>query len=122
MFLNRDSTFLVLASRSAINEVLYGDTFHLRGEPSLKVNALLTTDNPDLSPVIDLGRTAVHTEKNLIDRPNTDNIIFGLTPKTVVYETPFNDQVFNVDDEIHIDDVEGVDSHCKSSGSQSSHW
>ena len=44
---------------SEINEVLYNDTFHLRGEPSLKVTANLSTTNEDLSPVIDLTRTAV---------------------------------------------------------------
>ena len=93
---------------SAINEVLYGDTFHLRAEPSLKVTANLTTTNPDLSPVIDLGRTAVHTEKNLIDNPYQTNIIYGLVPKTVIYETPFNETLFAAEDEITFTAKDGL--------------
>ena len=95
---------------SEINEVLYSDTFHLRGEPSLKVTPRLSTTNPDLSPVIDLTRTAVYTERNLIDNPSTDNIIFGLTPKTVTFSAAIPQDALEVDEEITFtDDAEGID-------------
>ena len=68
---------------SAVNEVLYNDTFHLRGEPSLKVTTNLTTTDTDLSPVLDLSRTNMWTERNLINNPHPNNPIFGGTAKTI---------------------------------------
>ena len=94
---------------SAVNEVQYNDTFHLRGEPSLKVTANLTTSNPDLSPVIDLGRTALYTERNLIDNPSTDNIIFGLTPKTVTFDSAFADDLLAENEELTFTADDGND-------------
>jgi hypothetical protein len=94
---------------SAVNEVLYNDTFHLRGEPSLKVTANLTTQNVDLSPVIDLSRTGVWTERNLVDNPSTDNIIFGLTPKTVTFDTAFAADLLTDDEEITFTAIDGND-------------
>jgi len=95
---------------SAVNEVEYNDTFHLRGEPSLKVTANLTTTNTDLSPVLDLSRSNVWTERNLIDKPSPDNIIFGITPKTVTFTTGFAEDLLTEDEEITFtDDAEGID-------------
>ena len=51
-----------VACLSEIDEVL-NDTFHLRGEPSLKVTANLSTTNEDLSPVIDLAERSLYREK-----------------------------------------------------------
>ena len=74
---------------SSVNEALYSDTFHLRGESSLKVTANLTTSNPDVSPVIDLTRTNMWVEKNLVEKSSKDNIIYGLVPTTVAFSTEF---------------------------------
>ena len=72
-----------------LNEVKYGDDLHLRGEKSLLVSVQMSTQDPYISPVLDVTRTNSTIARNLIDKPNPNQTIYGATTRTV----SFNDDI-----------------------------
>ena len=66
-----------------LNEVKYSDVFHLAGEQSLTSQVVMSTVDPNVSPVLDLTRTNATVVRNLIDNPKPTDSNLGGTTTTI---------------------------------------
>jgi hypothetical protein len=66
-----------------LNEIKYSDVFHMNGQRSYETVVTMSTNNPAVSPVLDLVRTQLTTIRNLIDNPQPTDNIYGGTITTV---------------------------------------
>lgn len=85
---------------SELTEVQYNDTFHLRKEKSMRVTLTLSTQNEAVSPVIDVPRTNAILNRNLIDYPTYENLIYGVRSTTVTYANQLASDLVSIGDNV----------------------
>ncbi len=76
-----------------INEGIYNSNGLLNDNRSFQLNFTLSTQDPKISPVLDIQRTAAAVTRSLIDKPDPDDAIFGPVTRTIT----FSDDISGVD-------------------------
>tara|TARA_R110002050_G_scaffold15817_2_gene48350 strand:+ start:962 stop:8479 length:7518 start_codon:yes stop_codon:yes gene_type:complete len=72
---------------SAVNEAKYSGSLYLQKRKSLESTITIATFNSKVSPVIDVDRTNLTVVRNLIDNPQPDDDNFGVTTRTVTFDS-----------------------------------
>ena len=78
-----------------LNEVLYKDDLHLNGRKSLETMITMGTQDPKVSPVIDLDRTNMTVIRNMVDNPTDGTKLDSFSKSTSLDDTFYRNETFN---------------------------
>ena len=77
------------------NEVLYKDDLHLNGRKSMETMITMGTQDPKVSPVIDLDRTNMTVIRNMVDNPTDGTKLDSRYKSTSIDDTFYRNETFN---------------------------